>query len=195
MIKYFKLARLNDSIVKNFMDYISDDKTSFIDFLLKNNFTYSVGNRLLIFYKYGVVDNSVLTYEDEDDIRMHYGQAFALEFNKHLKSFNIDIEQYYELNVEVCNHKLIKYSKINELSNGVKLSKSQLEQLIATNLVENAEISNKLDLEQIYLYKIEYKLRDNLPFLTAYKRLKQFYIVSGIAAVMLLAFGIYMSVK
>jgi hypothetical protein len=195
MIKHFKLAQLHDKIVKNFIDYISDDKTSFIDFLLKNNFTYSVSNRLLVFYKYGVVDNSVLTYEDEDDIKISYSQAFAQEFNKHLRSFNIDIEKYYELNVEVCNHKLIKYSNINELSNGEKFPKSQLEQLIATNLVENAEIANKLDLEQIYLYKIEYKLRNNTNYLLAYKRLKQFYIALFIFVSLVLAFGIYMSVK
>ena len=172
IIQAYKLTKFHDKLVQNFLDYISDDKHSFIDFLLKNNFTYSTNNKLLIFYKIGIVDNSVLTYADETDIKISYDQAFREQFIKHLAEFDVNVDQYYELDIDVCNVNLLEYSKINMLSNGYDLSKTKLQQLITTNLIDNAEVSNKLDKEQIYLYKIEYKLIDINKYVEAYKTVK-----------------------
>jgi len=171
MIKQRKFLRILYENLQKFLD----NEHKFIHFLFINNFTYNTHNDIFIFYKYGIIDNTTLYYIDEDDIKKRISIEFNEEFQKFTSKMNFDINKYYHITVDVVKTTLIEYSNtINKLSNGYEFNKEFIDNLLKTNLLENTEISNKLDKNEIYVYKIEYTLKNIDNIIAERKQLKKY---------------------
>lgn len=193
--KTLKLKKLNEKLMAAFIEYVDENNPAFLDFLMKNNFSYSLHKNILVIYKYGICDNTLSAYVDADDIKHQHHNVFNVEFKKHLSEFEVDIESHYNLSVDVCNYNLLEYSKINILANDFAYPKEILTNLLKTNLVDNLELQNKIDKNQIYIYQVQYAPIKILSFLNANKKFKQLMITSYIIAGVLAIAAIILTMK
>lgn len=190
----FKLHKIQKTN-KLFWDEISTN-TEFLEFFNKNNFNYSISDNffgLLLFYKIGIVDNTLNLYADIDDIENKLNQQYNEILNEYYQKFNFNIESLSQIKIKIEKYKLLKFNDdLFKLDNGSELDKEKTIELLETNLINNLSVNKAINDEEIFVYTVQYKNKYLSELLKIRKFIVQFlWLTTAFVVMMLIAFLIY----
>lgn len=158
MMKILKTIKTN----KLFWEEISNN-TELLGFFSKNSFSLDETKSndifgLLTFYRIGIIDNSLDLYADIDEVKDKVVNNYQEALSKLVAGkSDFDIENYFDLNVEVEKYTLLDFNdKIATLNNGTILDKSKIIESIKTNVINAPEVKNVVVKDSIFVYNVQF---------------------------------------